>query len=80
MTLVLGYVGAACLLAGGVGWGAQVSRRGVTAPMLALTTLLTGVGLTLSARAFLAGADLPLTLGVVGALAGAALMVFTPRD
>jgi hypothetical protein len=37
MTLVLGYVGAACLLAGGVGWGAQVARRGVTAPMLALS-------------------------------------------
>ena len=79
MTLLLGWIGAACLLAGGVGWGAQVARQGVTGRMLLLTVALGVVGLTLTARAFLAGSDLPLVLGAVGALAGSALMVFTPR-
>ncbi len=78
-THLLGWIGAACLIAGGAGWGAQVSREGVTWPSLALVLSLSAVGLTLAARAFLAGLDLPLTLGAVGALAGAALMVFTRR-
>lgn len=77
---LLGYVGAVCLIAGGVGWGAQVSREGVTGRMFVLTVALTAVGITLGARAFLAGFDMPLILGAVGALAGAMLMVFTRRD
>ncbi|MFC3832402.1 MULTISPECIES: hypothetical protein [Deinococcus] len=79
-THLLGYVGAVCLIAGGVGWGAQVAGHGVTGRMLVLTVALSAVGLTLAARAFLAGHDLPLILGAVGALAGATLMVFTRRD
>lgn len=77
---LLGWIGAACLVAGGAGWGAQVTREGVTWPALALVVGLTGVGLTLTARALLAGSDLPLILGAAGALAGSALMVFACRD
>lgn len=80
MSDLSGWLGAACLILAGVGWGAQVSREGVTGPALAGVIVLTILGLTLTARAFLAGSDLPLVLGAIGALAGATLMVFTRRD
>ena len=75
-----GWLAVACLWLAGAGWGAQVSGRGVTAAGLALTTLLGGAGLALAIRAFLAGHDLPLVLGSVGALGAAALLVFTHRE
>ena len=75
-----GWLAVACLWLAGAGWGAQVSGRGVTAPALALTTLLSAAGLALGARAFLGGHDLPLVLGSVGALGAAALLMFTHRE
>lgn len=77
---VWSWLGAALLVAGGVGWGRQVSGVGVTGATLALIAVLSAAGLVLVARAFLAGDDLPLILGVVGALAGATLMIFTRRE
>ena len=79
MSDLSGWLGVACLLLAGAGWGAQVSREGVTGPALAGVIVLSILGLTLTARAFLAGFDLPLVLGAVGALATATLMIFNRR-
>lgn len=77
---VEGWLGAACLLLAGAGWGRQVSRRGVTALALGLTLLLSGLGLVLCAFAFVRGHPLPLGLGAAGSLALATLAVFGRRD
>lgn len=74
--LELGWLGAALLVASGLGWGRQLARGGVTGATLGLMLLGTVLGLTLVAGAFLAGHDLPLTLGVTGALAGAVWGLF----
>lgn len=75
-----GWLGAACLLLAGAGWGKQVAGQGVTLPTLLLTLVLSGAGLVLTAYAFMQGAQMPLVLGAVGAVAGAALMIFTHHD
>lgn len=76
---LLGWLGAALLLLSGAGWGAQVSMRGLTMPALLLTLGTSALGLALAADAFMHGVKWPLTLGVVGALGSATLMVFTGR-
>lgn len=77
---LLGWLGAALLIGAGIGWGRQLARRGVTGPALGLMLLSTVLGLALVAGAFLAGHDLPLTLGVTGALAGAVWGLFRSGD
>ncbi|GGM09575.1 hypothetical protein [Deinococcus aerophilus] len=77
--LAADWAGLLCLLLAGAGWGAQVSRGGVTWPALALTVLLGAGGLALSADASLRGHDLPLVLGLTGALGLAAAVVFGRR-
>lgn len=79
MPHLLDWLGTALLLLAGTSWGARVARDGVTGGFLLLTAALTGTGLTLTARAFLRGHDLPLVLGVTGALVAATLMIFTRR-
>ncbi len=77
--LAADWAGLLCLLLAGAGWGAQVSRRGVTWPALAVTVLLGTAGLSLTAGAFLRGHDLPLVLGLTGALGLAAAVIFGQR-
>lgn len=80
----LGWLGAALLILAGYGWGAQVSARQVPAVPVRVALLVTlgasVVGLSLVIRAFLGDQDAPLTVGAVGALAAAALAVFTARE
>lgn len=78
-----GWLGAALLILAGFGWGTRVSAA--TSPlslvwMLALTLAASGLGLTLVIEAFLDHQDGPLVTGAVGALAAAALAVFTARE
>lgn len=75
-----GWLGLLCLLLAGAGWGFQVSRHGVTWAALAVTLLGSVTGLVLTTGAFLRGHDLPLVLGLTGALGAATLMVLSKRD
>lgn len=75
-----GWLGLLCLLLAGAGWGFQVSRRGVTWAALAVTVTASVTGLALAADAFLRGHDLPLVLGLTGALGAATLLVLSKRD
>jgi hypothetical protein len=75
-----GWLGLLCLLLAGAGWGFQVSRRGVTWAGLAMTLLAGVTGLGLTTDAFLRGHDLPLVLGVTGAVGAATLLVCSKRD
>lgn len=76
----MGWSGAALLVLSGAGWGAQLSRRGLTLPMLLGSLALSALGLGLSIDAFLRGLDLPLILGAVGALGASVLLMFTRRE
>lgn len=76
----LGWLGAALLILAGYGWGTRVSAATSPLPlgwMLALTLGASVLGLALTVEAFLAYQDGPL---VTGALAAAALAVFTARE
>lgn len=75
-----GWLGLLCLLLAGTGWGFQVSRHGVTWAALAVTLVASVTGLALTTDAFLRGHDLPLVLGLTGALGAATLAVFSKRD
>lgn len=78
-----GWLGALLLILAGYGWGTRVSAATSPLPlawMLALTLGASGSGLTLVIGAFLDHHDGPLIVGAVGALAAAALAVFTAGD
>ena len=79
----LGWLGAALLILAGYGWGTRVSAGRSPLPlagMLALTLGASVLGLALAIEAFLDHQDGPLITGVVGALAAAALAVFTGQE
>ncbi|ADY27023.1 MATE efflux family protein [Deinococcus proteolyticus MRP] len=73
-----GWLGAGLLVLAGYGWGRQVSSHGVTGAWLAAMLALTLAGLYLVGSAALAGHDLPVTVGLVGAVAASLLSVYTP--
>ncbi|WP_152544916.1 hypothetical protein [Deinococcus phoenicis] len=80
----MGWLGALLLILAGYGWGARLSSRAESpVPLPAMLLLALGasvLGLSLVIRAFLEGQDGPLVTGAVGALAAAALAVFTSRE
>lgn len=80
----MGWLGALLLILAGYGWGTRVSARQASAvPLGAVLVLTLGasvLGLALVIEAFLNHQDGPLTAGAVGALAAAALAVFTARE
>ncbi|MEF2280155.1 hypothetical protein V3W47_17825 [Deinococcus sp. YIM 134068] len=79
-----GWLGALLLILAGYGWGTRLSaREGSPVPLGAVLVLTLGasvLGLALVIEAFLAHQDGPLVVGAVGALAAAALAVFTARE
>ncbi|MDO4263579.1 MAG: hypothetical protein Q4C67_05215 [Deinococcus sp.] len=72
-----GWLGAGLLVVAGYAWGRQVSHRGVTGPWLIATLALTVAGLYLVAKGALAGHDLPVTVGLIGAVAASLLSVYS---
>ncbi|WP_103129177.1 hypothetical protein [Deinococcus aerius] len=79
-----GWLGALLLILAGYGWGARMAARQASPVPVRVALLGTlgasVVGLALVIEAFLAHQDGPLTVGAVGALAAAALAVFTARE
>lgn len=79
-----GWLGAVLLILAGYGWGTRLAaREGSPVPLWAMLALTLGasiLGLALVIEAFLAHQDGPLVLGAVGALAAAALAVFTTKE
>ena len=73
-----GWIGAGLLIAAGYGWGRQVSANGVTGLWLAVMIGVTLAGIVLVGQSALAGQDLPVTVGLVGAVAASLLSVYTP--
>ncbi|WP_261664683.1 hypothetical protein [Deinococcus sp. Marseille-Q6407] len=74
--LTWGWLGAGLLLLAGFGWGRQVSGPGVTGSWLAAMLILSLAGLFLVAQSALAGHDLPVSVGLVGAVAASLISVF----